>query len=149
TCRRSIASDALVALRWRTYGFVHPLPRRRGIVDGPRIRSDLPLPIDLSTLPEREAFDRLLFQKGAFWSYENEYRWARYPNTDWTGIPIAFRGQHGQFGARELAGITVGARMSAGNRGKIIRLAEAHDPPLPVWEAVETDTFDFSFERIA
>lgn len=107
------------------------------------------LPIDLSELSDGEVFTRLLLQKGEFWSYENEYRWANYPNTNWGGIPIEFRGQRGRFKPRELSGITVGARISDVNRKKLLRLAESHNPSLPVWRAVETDTFDFDFEQIA
>jgi hypothetical protein len=106
------------------------------------------LPFDLSELADIGVFTRLLLQKGEFWAYEDEYRWANYPTTDWTGIPIEFHGQHARFRPRELSGITLGARISDVNRKKLLRIAESHDPPLPVWVAVETDTFDFNFDRV-
>ena len=107
------------------------------------------LPLDVHELPENEVFARLLLQKGKFWAYEDEYRFANYPNMDWTGFPIEFRGQRGRFKPRELSGVTVGARILGVNLKKLMRIAEEHNPPLPVWRPLETDTFKFEFERIA
>jgi hypothetical protein len=106
------------------------------------------LTFDLSELSDRDVFTRLVLQKGEFWKYEDEYRWLNYPTTDWTGVPIKFRGQHAIFKSRELSGITLGARVSAFDRKKLLQIAAAHDPPLPVWRAIETDTFDFQFEPV-
>lgn len=111
-----------------------------------RVRPTLPL--DLSEVSDREVFTRLLLRKGQFWSYEDEYRWANYPATDWAGFPIKFEGQHATFSPNELSGITLGARFPAHNRKTIFRIAESHDPQLPVWQAVETATFEFEFERV-
>ncbi len=106
------------------------------------------LPIEVFSGPEREIFERVLLTKGDFWMYEEEYRWIRFPDTDWSGLPISFDGQHAHFHPGALCGITVGARMPDSDIVEIIELAVRHNPQLPVWRAIEKDTFEFNFEQI-
>ena len=90
----------------------------------------------------------MLLTKGKFWDYEEEYRWINYPDTDWSDVPIRFVGQHAYFAPNELTGITVGARMQESDVADILALASQHSPKLPVWRAVEKDTFEFSFDQV-
>ncbi len=106
------------------------------------------LPIEVFSGPEREIFERVLLTKGDFWMYEEEYRWIRFPDTDWSDLPISFDGQHAHFHPGVLCGITVGARMPDSDIVEIIELAVRHNPQLPVWRAIEKDTFEFNFEQI-
>lgn len=106
------------------------------------------LPIEVFSGPEREIFERVLLVKGDFWKYEEEFRWIQFPDTDWSDVPISFVGQHAHFNPGELAGITVGARMPTSDIAQIHALAAQHDPKLPVWRALETETFEFDFEQI-
>lgn len=108
------------------------------------------LPVDLGRLSEREIFVRAVLQKGTFWRYEDEFRFLRLPGPgDWHPLPIYFEGQHAHFPAAFLSGITLGARMPPAESQALIRIARNHKPQLPVWRAVETDTFDFAFESVA
>lgn len=106
------------------------------------------LPIQVFDGPEHEIYERVMLTKGDFWEYEEEYRWIRFPDTDWSDLPISFDGQHAKFAPRELSGITVGARMPESAIAKILRLAATHDSQLPVWRAIENETFEFDFEQI-
>lgn len=106
------------------------------------------LPIELFSGPERDIFERVLLTKGVFWEYEEEYRWIRFPDTDWSDLPISFKGQHAHFHPGALSGISVGARMPDSDIAEMLELAAHHDPQLPVWRAVERDSFEFNFEQI-
>lgn len=106
------------------------------------------LPIQAFDGPEHEIYQRVLLTKGEFWAYEDEYRWILFPDIDWSGLSISFSGQHAKFAPSELSGITVGARMSKSVIANVLRMAAKHDPQLPVWRAVENETFEFDFEQI-
>jgi len=106
------------------------------------------VPIDIRSISEHEIFQRVTLRKGKFWAYEEEYRWTRYPDTDYSDLPIRFDGQYAYFPSSLLSGITVGARMPASDVGAVLKLAAAHNPRLPVWRAKETQSFVLEFELI-
>ena len=81
--------------------------------------------------------------------YEDEYRFARYPDTDYSDLPNRFDRQHAYFQSSELSGITVGARMPTSDVDLVLNSAATHNPRLPVWRALETDSFAFDFGQIA
>jgi hypothetical protein len=106
------------------------------------------LPIDVRSLSERDAFERAVLKKGRAWSHEQEYRFFRLPRTDWSPLPIRFDGQFGHFPSGFLSGISVGARMPQADFDVLVKIAHGHSPRLPVWRAVENDTFAFDFELV-
>ena len=106
------------------------------------------IPINVSSMPKEKVWERILLTKGRFWDYEEEFRWFRFPDEDWTGLPIRFDGQFAEVPPTCLSGITVGARMPDADVVEVLNLAKQHQPALPVWRAVEQETFDFEFERI-
>lgn len=106
------------------------------------------LPVELRSISDQELFQRITLRKGKFWEYEDEYRFARYPDTDYSDFPIRFDGQHAYFQSWELSGITVGARMPTSDVDAVLNLATTHNPRLPVWRALETDSFAFDFGQI-
>lgn len=106
------------------------------------------LPIELRSLSEKEIFARIALHKGEFWAYEDEYRFPRFPDMDYSGIPIKFDGQFAHFRPSELSGVTVGVRMAQAQIETVVEIATAHVPKLPVWRAVESDGFAFDFEQI-
>ena len=60
-------------------------------------------------------------------------------------FPIQFNGQHAFFDPNELCGLTLGARMRAGEVQELRKLAATHVPNLPVWRAKESHS-DYSLE---
>ena len=100
------------------------------------------LPVELRSISQQEIFQRITLRKGKFWEYEDEYRFARYPDTDYSDYPIRFDGQHACFRPSELSGITVGTRMPPSDVDAVVlNLAATHNPRLTVWRAFETDSF--------
>lgn len=106
------------------------------------------IPIDVRSLSEQEIFQRVTLRKGKFWRYEEEYRWTRYPDTDYSDFPIRFDGQFAYFSPSLISGITVGARMPASDVDAVLQLAATHNPRLLVWRAKETRSFALEFEQI-
>jgi hypothetical protein len=93
---------------------------------------ELLVPFDPS-VPEEEFAHLAVMTKLLKWQVEDEYRLIRYPDVDFTPIGLRFDGQFGYFPGRCLAGITVGLAMPTPQVEEILEMAEAHDPPLPVW----------------
>jgi len=108
-------------------------------------RPVVPVPI---LIPEEEAAARVTLIKGEFWRYEQEYRFIRYPNTFFEDIGLRFDGQHAFYLRRLLTGVTLGARMAQPRIDEVLALAAAHNPPVPVWKAIEQRTFKFRFEPL-
>jgi len=106
------------------------------------------LPVELYTLPEHEVWRRATLMKGKFWQYEDEFRWVRAPDIDYSDLPLRFNGQHAFFPPPILSGVTLGARMPDSDIKELLALAAAHVPPLPVWRARESRGFTFDFESI-
>lgn len=106
------------------------------------------LPVTMGELSPREIFELIALTKGEFWRYEEEFRWLRFPDLDWSGVPIRFEGQYAVVSSTEIQGITVGARMRDPEIAQILEIANAHVSGLPVWHAVETDSFDFEFREL-
>lgn len=94
------------------------------------------------------ALSSTVLRKGDFWSYEDEYRLCRFPDVDYSGLPIRFSGQHATIPASNLSGISLGARMSEKHVAELMMLAAEHSPPLPVWQVHESEGYDLKFRRI-
>ena len=73
------------------------------------------------------------------WAHEKEYRWIKYPDRDYTGSGLRFYGQHAFFPATSISGITIGRLMPPSDAAAIRRMAESHNPPLRVLEALPVD----------
>lgn len=114
------------------------------IYDGKRAR----IPVDVRSVSMGEIFNRSVLHKGEFWSYEEEYRLLRLPNTDYSDVPIRFDGQHAYFPSSVLSGITVGVRMSGSEVDDVLKMAARHTPPLRVWRAKEAQGFALAFDEI-
>lgn len=105
------------------------------------------VPIQVRSLGHNELFNRIALVKGRFWHYEEEYRLIRFPDADFSDVGLQFTDQQFCFfRPYALSGITVGARMPEERVQEVCALASAHVPHIPVWRAVETDTYDFEFE---
>ena len=103
------------------------------------------IPHDLHELPEDKVAELTTLRKGQLWHYEDEFRFIRHPHADLSSFPIEFDGQHASFGASELCGLSLGARMPADEVGELRKLAASHVPNLPVWLASESHS-DYSLE---
>lgn len=107
------------------------------------------VPVEVNSVPPHDLFQLVAMHKPTFWDYEEEYRWIKFADTDYSGIPIKFNGPVATFPPSAITGITVGARMPQRNVAKVLKMAAKHVPALTVWRAVETDTYAFDFEKIA
>lgn len=107
------------------------------------------VPVEVRSISERELFQRIIFHKGKFWEYEEEYRWPKFPDTDYSDLPIKFIGEFGHFPPSALSGITVGIRMPDRHVRKVLDLAASHNPRLPVWRALEAHSFALDFELLS
>jgi hypothetical protein len=107
------------------------------------------VPIEVSSIPPHVIFQQAALQKPTFWDYEEEYRWFKLASTDYSDLPIRFKGPYATFHPSNITGLTVGSRMQQHNVKRVLKMAAKHKPVLPVFRAVETDTYAFDFERIA
>src|SRR6266851_3732686 len=82
---------------------------------------------------EREVADVSTLTKLRRWQLEREYRLIRYPDVDFSDAHLRFEGQHAHFPSWAISGITVGLSMPVDHVREVLKLADAHDPPLPVW----------------
>ncbi len=82
---------------------------------------------------EREVADRCTLTKTLRWQQEREYRLVRYPDVDFSDAHLRFDGQHAHFLTWAISGITVGPNMPVDDVRDLLKFADAHDPPLPIW----------------
>jgi hypothetical protein len=83
--------------------------------------------------PIREVADAAVLTKTLRWKQEREYRLVRYLDLDYSAAQLRFDGQYAYFPSWALSGVTVGLDMSSDHVQEVLSLADAHDPPLPVW----------------
>ena len=108
-----------------------------GIAQPVLYQDDVPvLLVPLGT--EREVADISTLTKMRRWQQEREYRLIRYPDVDFSDAYLRFDGQHAYFPPWAISGITVGMSMPVDHVHEVLRLAETHDPPLPVWRPNST-----------
>lgn len=75
--------------------------------------------------------------KALKWEIQDEYRYIRYPDTDFSSLSLGFDGQHAYFPPEALAGITVGPKMPEKDVASIVKMASSHVPVLQVSRPTE------------
>jgi hypothetical protein len=92
---------------------------------------------------------RATLRKGLCWRYEEEFRFIRYPDTQYADVGLDFKGQSARFDPKLVTGVTVGARPRDEYLPSVLTLAKKHTPPVPVWRANPSkNSYDFHFDRI-
>jgi hypothetical protein len=106
---------------------------------------NIPLP------EESDLMRRVCLWKGEFWKYEDEYRLMRFPDRDavLAHFGLNLMQQKGFFKAHWMTGLTVGAYMPNDDVEQVLEIAKGHTPPLPVWRAKPSITYDLTFDQIA
>lgn len=108
-------------------------------------------PIVSIPLPdETDLMQRVALWKGDFWMYEEEYRLVRFPDRDavLADFGLNLTQQKGVYKPAWITGITVGAYMPDAHVQEVLNMAMKHSPPLPVWRAKPTLTYDLTFDQI-
>ncbi len=72
---------------------------------------------------DREVADAATLTKTLQWKHEMEYRFIRYPDTDFTPAQLQFDGQYAYFPRDLIAGVTVGHRMPEQRVQEILGMA--------------------------